>query len=656
MNDGAGWDLLGELRSARRVSDLFTARLESVTDEVRESLEVIALAEELALPIANELVGGERLEQLESDGLILVTGGQVRPSHPLLGEVVRQEIPSLRQDRLIGNLIKAMTESAANTPHDVLRAVRWQLDRSDAVRPEVAAVAAQMAIAIFDGDTAVACAHAALNPTSCMSHVMLGRALLIARRPAEAVEALEHAQRLATDQAETATAVVALADALIAATGDFPSVSQVLRTSLESLTVPAARAMVSGSLAYTRALLGDMRTALRYSDELIDSDEIDDLARLHLLVIWTVSASLSGWVEGTQARLTQSLELATKYRHVMPAALDQLLVTQILHDLADGRVAKALQLTVEQRQLADREHRLTALWDVSLCQVATLIGKGVVSCQAGAAAVAGHTVSDPLGLSALGLAAHALALATCGHRADAMSLHDLALAHPTCGPREQAYLARARANVLALEGDLDTAVATSIEGAAGAGGMHVWAGWALYDAVRFNRAEDVAQQLRAIADQAPVESLLAINHHCEALVAGDAVQLSKAAERLMLAGFSLSAAEAFSHASLQLAADGDECGSAVAALRAIVLFEECDSVRSLAVEQIDAPLTTRELAIARAAAGGDASQSIADQVFVSRRTVENHLQNVYRKLGINQRTELQPIFSAPVLPIPDSFY
>ncbi|HET7444193.1 MAG TPA: LuxR C-terminal-related transcriptional regulator [Solirubrobacterales bacterium] len=44
--------------------------------------------------------------------------------------------------------------------------------------------------------------------------------------------------------------------------------------------------------------------------------------------------------------------------------------------------------------------------------------------------------------------------------------------------------------------------------------------------------------------------------------------------------------------------------------------------------------------VAAAAAGGASNREIAQELFVSLRTVEMHLTNTYRKLGIASRTEL----------------
>lgn len=51
-------------------------------------------------------------------------------------------------------------------------------------------------------------------------------------------------------------------------------------------------------------------------------------------------------------------------------------------------------------------------------------------------------------------------------------------------------------------------------------------------------------------------------------------------------------------------------------------------------------LTTREIEVLRRVAKGLAYREIADELFVSHRTVQNHVQNVLRKLQLHNRVEL----------------
>ncbi|WP_433192819.1 helix-turn-helix domain-containing protein [Nocardia sp. CA-107356] len=55
----------------------------------------------------------------------------------------------------------------------------------------------------------------------------------------------------------------------------------------------------------------------------------------------------------------------------------------------------------------------------------------------------------------------------------------------------------------------------------------------------------------------------------------------------------------------------------------------------------DSRLTRRECAIAALAADGMSNREIAVLLFISVRTVENHLQRIYTKLGIHSRLDLR---------------
>jgi DNA-binding NarL/FixJ family response regulator len=61
----------------------------------------------------------------------------------------------------------------------------------------------------------------------------------------------------------------------------------------------------------------------------------------------------------------------------------------------------------------------------------------------------------------------------------------------------------------------------------------------------------------------------------------------------------------------------------------------------------DTRLTPREREIAELAARGMSSPDIARELVVSVRTVDNHLQHVYVKLGIRRRAELAARLGRP---------
>ena len=64
------------------------------------------------------------------------------------------------------------------------------------------------------------------------------------------------------------------------------------------------------------------------------------------------------------------------------------------------------------------------------------------------------------------------------------------------------------------------------------------------------------------------------------------------------------------------------------------------AVRRSAEDVQQGGLTARERRVARMAAAGATNREIADELFVTLRTVEVHLTRVYRKLGLSSRTQL----------------
>ena len=87
-------------------------------------------------------------------------------------------------------------------------------------------------------------------------------------------------------------------------------------------------------------------------------------------------------------------------------------------------------------------------------------------------------------------------------------------------------------------------------------------------------------------------------------------------------------------------ARAERCGGRRLAGRVVEELQVAGARRpQLAVSGIDA-LTPSELRVARRAVAGDSNREIAEHLFVTRKTVETHLSNVYRKLAITTREQL----------------
>jgi len=58
-------------------------------------------------------------------------------------------------------------------------------------------------------------------------------------------------------------------------------------------------------------------------------------------------------------------------------------------------------------------------------------------------------------------------------------------------------------------------------------------------------------------------------------------------------------------------------------------------------------LSEREREIAELAASGASNVEIAQTIFLSRKTVERHLSNIFAKVGVRNRTELATRLASP---------
>jgi DNA-binding NarL/FixJ family response regulator len=168
---------------------------------------------------------------------------------------------------------------------------------------------------------------------------------------------------------------------------------------------------------------------------------------------------------------------------------------------------------------------------------------------------------------------------------------------------------------------------------------------ALHDRARLGRAHEVAERLGRLAEdgQGPYLRILADN--AAGYARGDPSALGDTAEQFAASGFCLRAAESAMAASEASARAHDQRSAARWARRATELAARCEAPASLElVGRIGpVPLTTREREIAGLAADGLPSRVIAERLFVSVRTVDNHLARIYTKLGVAGRSELRDI-------------
>ncbi len=86
-----------------------------------------------------------------------------------------------------------------------------------------------------------------------------------------------------------------------------------------------------------------------------------------------------------------------------------------------------------------------------------------------------------------------------------------------------------------------------------------------------------------------------------------------------------------------------------ASLSACLVSTEPRAPLATVVTSIGLSLTPREAEVLRLVSTGKSNREIADELFLSTRTVERHVENLYRKLDVHTRAEAIATHSANLL-------
>ncbi|MEV8505111.1 LuxR C-terminal-related transcriptional regulator [Actinoplanes sp. NPDC051475] len=633
------WRWNGRLALAPSLAELVDARVGSLTAGVRDVLELVSFGEPVGLSLLLRAADPADVETAEERGLIRVVGDErrrdVRLAHPLYGEVVRRRCPVTRSRRLLATLADLVAEAGARRRDDLLRVAVWRLDSGTAQDGTLLLDAAAQAFARFDMDLTRRLASAARDAgAGYPAAELLATALLFADEPEAALTVLDAAPNHGTRRI-TARATV-----------EFFGLGRT--EAAETLAAvrpadPAETARVRAVEAFLSLQVGAVERAHELAVGVVHAPAATTPARGLARCVLAFLAALGGDPDGARALLKAAGADREAWRRDLPTL-------QYALQMAEGT------LVTVSLDLPGIDDILTAEF-ADLAQSGGFgFGSGWVSLlQSRAAWLRGRTDEA---LRAVDQACAALAMVRvydgsahfaratiAAMRGDyALARSSLEIAEAAAGHATGLYYAwrqQSRAWTSACAGDVATAVQVLHDAAARlrADGFHAVELLVLYDLVRLGRPDLAAGRMTKLAETVGGRATPLLVRHAVADADGEA-HLTIARELSGL-GYQVFAAEAAAGAVRIFRSARDPRALAASTLLADVLAR-CDALRTPALRSVQPTLTVRERQVAELAADGVRSREIADRLFLSPRTVENHLQRVYTKLGVNGRNELAP--------------
>jgi DNA-binding CsgD family transcriptional regulator len=581
---------------------------------------MLAQCQPLELSYLETVVPAEVLESLERTGLvtIAVADDEVRLAHPLHAEVVRTAMPSLRaRDILLAQAGRLEAAGAADSPA-ALRLAVWRLDAGGRPDPGVLVRGAHLARHEHDFRTVRRLIEAVpAGQLDAVGALLLGEALY------ELGEFDAADQALALGQSLPGSEQTALRLAAIRGKNAHWGLCQ----PEAALAINAAARAVVTSAPLAKELVADEAAVLMFSGrpdralavlERIDGG--DRRTAVVLAIVGAVALATTGRtadaVAMAEAGFTDHAALGDELAIAHPATH---VVNQVFALTEAGRLAEA-------EQLARAGAEIVGSYRVPIAQIWFAANLGRVATLQGRIATARRFYAEAAGLAEVNRFAGPRRLALSGPE------QELADAWTSVAARRPAEAADRLAAAAARAASTGHLTAES---------------WLLHDLVRTS-GHDTSGRLLELAEASDSPLVAARARHARGVRTRDGSELAAAADDFEALGASLQAAEAAAGAAEAFGRDGDQRAATAARRRSDTLAAACEgaSTPGLFSPASVVPLSAREREVAMLAANGMASKDIADRLFLSVRTVNNHLQHAYAKLGVSSRADLTRAFGS----------
>jgi DNA-binding CsgD family transcriptional regulator len=647
---GGMWVLRLPLAAPTRLADLVASRLAGLPAATADVVDLLAVGEPMELSILEGIADPSAVEDAERRALVAVRdqGGrsEIALTHRLYGEVRRQQMPRVQLRRSSAALAEALQATGARRRLDEMRIARWQVDaglRGDALLLERAAKTARQ---MFDLGLAARLARAAVNAGGGVeAGVALAEAEFFSGRHAEAEVVLAGLVPQCHTDEELSRVAYARSYNLGTLIGDPAAANDVLDDALARIVEPGPRLPLVYRRATDRVYSGEIKLALADATELLDST--DDTMVHRGAQVASVALAFLGRHDESVAMANRGL--AAHRRSGDPTRLQEgQLVGAVLAHAGAGRLDQA-----EADAMTGYQAALAAGYEDAIATFCLL--RGLVLLERGLLSDASRMFREvttinrelrDLAPQRWGLGGTALAEGMAGHIEPAESavaeLEELPTHWWTAF--EIDLVERGRAWAQASAGEMSSARVAL--GVAAARAMErdqpVTEARLRHDLARLGDPASVAGRLAELARMVDGKLVAAFADHAAALLRSTGSALEAAGRQFEELGALAVAAEAAWQAAAAYRTEGLARAAAASARQADELAARCGGVDGPAVARSEEPvrLTRRELEVARLAASGVSSRDIAARLYLSVRTVDNHLQRAYSKLGVSSREAL----------------
>jgi len=653
---GGVWSWTEPAADVPGVRELVLERLAGVPEPVRELVELLAVAEPLGAALVSELSGAAALQDAERAGVVICDPSgarrELRLVHPVYSDVVRESIGAVRRSALSLRVAERLADVGARRHDDRLRVAVLRLDAGAPGDPAELNAATRDAFVRADMELGERLARAAKAAGGAPeSDILLRVVLYWSGRHDEVVELLGSGIVDTAPPEIAAHAALLVASSLFWGLGRFEDADRWLDHGVERAGIPFALDLV-GQRAQMLMFAGRAVESIEIGRTVLDDPEASVVARLRAYSGLLPSAAMCGRIAEVEAEIPVAMGLVMQTGSDMAFTAGGVMVATFVARLFNGGLD---QLDLLVRALHDDALRrvddpFRGVWAFLLGRSALAHGRIADASTRLRDAASLLRDRDPGGMLPWALAALAQALGAAADAAGAthavaeLDAVRIAAMHNIDVDVE---LGRAWAAAARGERSLAREIAEKIGRSLTEDGRVAIGALAFHDALRLG-VDPVAlvDELDAAAAGCDGVIVDAFAGHAHALIDADADELLRVAALFDTAGWRLHAAECAAGASRIAADQGLRTRQRDAATRSAALAVDCGPaftpmLETLAGKSALGTLTRREQEVALMAARGLSKREIADTLYLSARTIGNHINHVYTKLGISSRDELR---------------